>query len=190
MKMATCHPGRRRGHSSGLCQGCYRRAREAGTIPSKRATCHPDRPHRSRGLCQPCYMKASRVGDFASAGQATCHPDRKTYALALCLSCYRQKQRKTSPARQPWALRAKRYNTSQEDLRRLFRAQDAKCASCSAELLEGSRFTHVDHDHETGGIRGILCYSCNTTLGNAKDNLVRLRACADYLERYRLRVAA
>ena len=157
MKMATCHPGRRRGHSSGLCQGCYRRAREAGTIPSKKATCHPD---------------------------------RKTYALALCLSCYRQKQRKTSPARQPWALRAKRYNTSQEDLRRLFRAQDAKCASCSAELLEGSRFTHVDHDHETGGIRGILCYSCNTTLGNAKDNLVRLRACADYLERYRLRVAA
>jgi hypothetical protein len=41
----------------------------------------------------------------------------------------------------------------------------------------------VDHDHETGKVRGIVCHPCNTALGMADDSAERLRALADYLEK-------
>lgn len=48
---------------------------------------------------------------------------------------------------------------------------------------------HVDHDHESGEVRGLLCASCNRMLGQAKDSAATLRAGADYLERFATRNA-
>lgn len=42
---------------------------------------------------------------------------------------------------------------------------------------------HIDHNHATGLIRGVLCHGCNLALGNVEDNPERLRALAEYLER-------
>ena len=42
--------------------------------------------------------------------------------------------------------------------------------------------THVDHNHDTGEVRAILCLNCNAGLGMAKDSPVHLRAMAQYLE--------
>lgn len=51
------------------------------------------------------------------------------------------------------------------------------CAACdSTEKL------HVDHDHTTGKVRGLLCHGCNIALGMAKDNPRTLRNLASYLE--------
>jgi hypothetical protein len=65
----------------------------------------------------------------------------------------------------------------------LLEAQGGVCAICKT-LPEGKgRFGtwNVDHDHETGEIRGLLCGYCNSMLGYAKDDPETLRAGMDYL---------
>ena len=42
---------------------------------------------------------------------------------------------------------------------------------------------HVDHDHITGKVRGLLCGSCNRALGLIKDNLETLVRLQKYLEK-------
>ena len=44
-------------------------------------------------------------------------------------------------------------------------AQDGACAICKTTLNGGGKRAPVDHDHVTGRIRGVLCVSCNTSLG-------------------------
>lgn len=63
----------------------------------------------------------------------------------------------------------------------LIAAQDGKCAICHE--VPNVQLS-VDHIHSSGKIRGLLCQACNVAIGNMKDNPLRLRSAADYLERY------
>lgn len=65
--------------------------------------------------------------------------------------------------------RQKKYGITQEQFDSLLAAQENKCAICVSEL-EATKGTHVDHDHETGKVRGILCQNCNRGLGMFKDS--------------------
>lgn len=59
------------------------------------------------------------------------------------------------------------------------------CQLCgTANEFAGGRFgiLHIDHDHATGRVRGVLCANCNTSLGLMKDDPSLLRRAADYLE--------
>lgn len=71
------------------------------------------------------------------------------------------------------------YGLSEEMYSERLDYQRGCCAVCGESLSENP---HVDHNHKTGEVRGILCSHCNHMIGNAKDNPVVLRAGADYLE--------
>lgn len=86
------------------------------------------------------------------------------------------------------------YGLSPEEFGAMMAAQGGVCAIC--EKPETAVFNgrvkemHVDHNHETGVIRDLLCYRCNSMLGSAKETPETLRAAADYLERHAERIDA
>jgi len=55
--------------------------------------------------------------------------------------------------------------------------QGGVCAACRID-----KPIHVDHDHVTGKVRGVLCFLCNQALGNVRDSTDRLRLLILYLE--------
>jgi hypothetical protein len=84
----------------------------------------------------------------------------------------------------PWTLakRCARYGISPEQLTEQFDKQNCSCAICKTKvsLIDSA----IDHNHDTGEFRGILCKQCNRALGMFKDNAVILRNAVDYLETY------
>jgi hypothetical protein len=58
-----------------------------------------------------------------------------------------------------------------------------RCDICGRRNNQSGRRLHIDHCHETGVVRGILCHACNTALGLADDSSGRLRSMADYLDK-------
>jgi hypothetical protein len=66
----------------------------------------------------------------------------------------------------------------------MFAVQDGQCAICREGKAE-----HVDHDHLTGAVRALLCFTCNVALGNVKDRLDILESAADYLHEWARRQA-
>ena len=57
----------------------------------------------------------------------------------------------------------RKYNLTMEDYQEIINSQNNQCPICHTDLRHVK--LHVDHDHETGKVRGILCYKCNTQLG-------------------------
>jgi hypothetical protein len=107
---------------------------------------------------------------------------KKSYALNKDGIRERQAERR-GMSRREWNLQ-KMYGLSLEDYDRLLAEQDGGCAVCGATesgTYRGNPFLHVDHDHATGEIRGLLCGKCNRMLGQAEDSVDRLMAAAAYL---------
>jgi hypothetical protein len=79
-------------------------------------------------------------------------------------------------------LRSK-YGVSQDTFDRLLAAQGNGCACCYTKT-PGTHGWHVDHDHRTNLIRGILCGNCNTGIGMLGDDLVGVERAVAYLQRH------
>jgi hypothetical protein len=60
-------------------------------------------------------------------------------------------------------------------------SQDNRCAICTIEFGAEVKMC-IDHDHNTGTVRGLLCDRCNKTIGFADDDTAVLRAAIAYLE--------
>lgn len=73
------------------------------------------------------------------------------------------------------------YGLSQVDFDALLARQGGKCAACSSPRPGGQNW-QVDHDHDTGRVRGILCKGCNIGLGQLGDDPYRVSALLNYLQ--------
>ena len=79
----------------------------------------------------------------------------------------------------------KQYGLTMQCYGRLVDLQGNKCAICGTEEPKGTSTLnrwYVDHNHVTDEVRGLLCSTCNTGLGNFYDNADTLRRAADYLD--------
>lgn len=82
-----------------------------------------------------------------------------------------------------WNLKRK-YNLTAEDYERLLVGQNGRCAICLTDSPGGPGGTfHVDHDHATGVVRGLLCSSCNAALGLLKDSTIAIARALSYLSK-------
>lgn len=73
------------------------------------------------------------------------------------------------------------YGLSVPEYKELLAQQNHTCKICKTHEKNLKRRLFVDHCHETGRVRGLLCQHCNTMLGNAKDNVLVLQSAISYL---------
>jgi hypothetical protein len=94
-----------------------------------------------------------------------------------CKQCvYSDKKRQESHLK-------RNYNITLDIYNQRLKEQNYRCALCSTDVPggNGNRF-HVDHNHQTGEIRGLLCACCNSGLGKLKDSPKLLKRAIQYLE--------
>lgn len=101
--------------------------------------------------------------------------------VGYCKPCHKAKTRATRQrlygGSREYHLR-RRYGIGEADFVAMLEQQGGLCAACRVD-----KPVHVDHDHKTGLVRGLLCYLCNQALGNVRDDSERLQGLIDYLER-------
>src|SRR3990167_1259914 len=149
-------------------------------------------------LCQKCNRRPAKKGrsrcpHCAKGGREWTWRMREVRtAKGLCRSCGRERapgkrpcQKCLDKGKKYWAnglekRRAWRYGLTPGYYDEMLKRQLGICAICGNESCQ-----HVDHDHATGKVRGLLCQKCNSLLGMALDNVKILLKAVDYLESHK-----
>lgn len=82
------------------------------------------------------------------------------------------------------------YGLTLEKYNMMLKEQNNACAICyrsesSKDQLNRIKFLSVDHDHQTGIVRSLLCQLCNSALGALKEDLIVAKRLVSYLEKHK-----
>jgi len=84
-----------------------------------------------------------------------------------------------------------KFNISIEKQEEMLKKQENRCAICSTLFKKRTDKLGrviptfcIDHDHETGTVRGLLCKQCNLGLGNFNDSLDVLLKATEYIKKF------
>ncbi len=140
-----------------------------------------DRPRHAKGMCQKHYLRdwalrnREKAKGYARTSYLANREERLEYQRR-----YREENREQYLAtNRDWHLRTK-FGINLEEYERCVRDQDGCCAICD-EPQTGDRKLAVDHDHETGEVRALLCTRCNVAIGLLRDDPVLAERVAGYL---------
>ena len=148
-------------------------------------TRRPDYPHNEKGEKRCCICHGwLPLSEF--------HKNRKTWdgKNARCKKCHSHYNRCLAPQNPTQRSLRRKYGISQEQYRAIWEKQDHCCLICGNQINQmGSggdhkTLAHVDHDHQTGRIRGLLCGKCNMALGLLMDKIELLQKCIAYLSEH------
>lgn len=154
--------------SKGVCHAHYKklRAHSGRYEPANAARMVGDR------TCTRC-AKILPVTEFALQSNV---PGGRS---AVCKPCKNEYKRARGN------LRWRQYGLTEQQYDEMVAACGGRCEICG-EVPSGERpVLHIDHCHDIGVVRGLLCRGCNTALGHMKDDPDRLVAAAAYLRRAR-----
>lgn len=141
----------------------------------------PDRNKPPEGV----KLKPVHCSQCGETDRAKFYVDKSGYkASSVCRECHKAKCRTRWHARSPIEKQAARvkklYGIEPEQYKAMHAEQQGKCAICKEEP-KTKRGLHVDHDHETGKVRGLLCHGCNVALGSFKEDVTLLNKAIEYL---------
>lgn len=108
------------------------------------------------------------------------HPDHLSEDDLVRYAALRDGQRRPWRA-SPDEQRRSKYRIKPGQFEALLASQKALCAICTEPMLP---CPCVDHDHDTGAIRGLLCRRCNSGIGFLRDNPTICKSAADYLTKH------
>lgn len=134
------------------------------------------RPERKRGFRYRCKACDKLITQQPENRRRACERSKR----------WSQRLKETDPEK--YTLRNRKQNLYRthklrlEDYNRLLLKQNSVCAICQEPPIVGrGQRLHVDHNHSTGEIRGLLCHGCNVALGSFAENPFRLQAAIQYL---------
>lgn len=78
-----------------------------------------------------------------------------------------------------------KYDITLDQWYRMVERQQGLCAVCCRWMFDKPKDCHVDHRHDNGAVRELLCANCNRAIGHGMEDPEILRAAADYIERHR-----
>jgi len=145
---------------------------------------------RPRSLCKKCHSKASvewgqsnkehrsaYIKEYHSNNwDRVCGHKRKYVENLTPEKLAKQKERMS------WWHIKRKYGLTREMWDKMFEAQNRVCALCQKRTTgRGNGRLDVDHCHETGRVRGLLCRHCNTALGILGDTPDKMERVMDYL---------
>lgn len=142
-----------------------------------------------RHKCKKCYWEREFPRNCPSCKETKEKEDFPKGVSTYCKTCTVAKARKWQQD-SGWnskVRRYKKYGINKEEYERLLATQSGVCAICKEVDVGDSRYEtfHIDHCHETGKVRGVLCAPCNRGLGQFKDRTDLLLKAAEYLENAR-----
>lgn len=192
----------RRGSRSGFASNC-------SACRAEQARARKARNKARQFVHVPAQKKCWRCGDIRPSSDFNVNRAARDGLCDLCKPCMRaasaeryernrerylernRRWKEENPerlrdAQRRYSLRVNVHPDATPELKRdLLAYQGGVCAICRTNRPTGRGDFHLDHDHATGVIRGVLCNRCNTGLGLFRDDPRLLAAAIAYIERFR-----
>lgn len=114
---------------------------------------------------------------------------------AACKSCQKiyndkwfEKNRDKKADTNRWWTIENKYNLTKEQYTALLEEQNYACKICGIHQDDNThKYLYVDHCHSSGLVRGLLCRTCNSMLGMAKDDPIILENAINYLKETKMK---
>lgn len=150
-----------------------RTAEERARRAAKSREYYPRYPKRTRKLSP---EQREKNNSLARARGRTYTAEQKERKAAYLKEYLASKKEKTYAGHL-----ARKYGMTASDYAKALEAQGGVCALCGGVNSDGKRI-FVDHSHETGKVRALLCRLCNLAIGSMREDPALMRRAADYVE--------
>ena len=123
---------------------------------------------------KPANKTCNTCGKEKSYSEYYKYPRNRDGFMHVCKECQNQKGKDSHLMR--------KFGLTRDQYDAMYFEQDGSCACCGKHQIELNVTMAVDHCHDTGQVRGLLCGSCNRGIGLLGDNLEGVKKALKYLE--------
>lgn len=174
-----CFPkGRKDYRERGLPSGWHPDCKNC--IAEKKEKLRSVRANRTQKTCNKC-KKTKSIDFFSTIPSRKDRLGNMSYR-SNCKSCdrkYFNERYANDPNAQYYKMIKYRYDISKDELLMMIKNQNNKCKICNTEFTNNK--PNIDHCHNTGKVRGLLCSKCNNGIGQFNDDIELLKEAINYL---------